>query len=197
MRRGAAKEKILDRRSVLRPSRHWTKEEQLVQCELSLKNVPLAQPPLAFQIERSDHLSVPNQRLEVRRVLGDGVDDGVAESLALRIPGARAEVIRRVLHEARHHVLAGGGHRWVRQARDDDVDVRPRRESPVLRVVVGALHVVQAGRDRDRAPKWRPPPGRLVKSGKPSSARLTFPDEPRNLYRRTSSTNSSGGRGRR
>ena len=29
--------------------------------------------------------------------------------------------------------------------------------------------------------RWRPSPGRLVKFGRPSSARFTFPDEPRNL----------------
>jgi len=35
-----------------------------------------------------------------------------------------------------------------------------------------------------------PTPGRLVKSGSRSTARLTLPDEPRNLKRRTSSSNS-------
>ena len=34
-----------------------------------------------------------------------------------------------------------------------------------------------------------PRPGRQASSGSPSRARFTFPDEPRNRYRRTSSTN--------
>src|SRR5262252_6080276 len=40
----------------------------------------------------------------------------------------------------------------------------------------------------DKAPrKCAPSPGKHLKSGSPSSARFTFPEEPRNLYRLTSS----------
>ena len=65
------------------------------------------------------------------------------------------QVVRRVLHEARHHVLARRRDRRIGEARDHHVDVRPPREAPVLRLVVGALHVVDARRDRDRAAQVR------------------------------------------
>src|SRR5437763_1943204 len=40
--------------------------------------------------------------------------------------------------------------------------------------------------------KCAPSPGKHLNSGSPSSARFTFPDDPRNLYRLTSSRNSPG-----
>ena len=89
-------------------------------------------------------------------------------------------------------MLARRRERRVGQARNHDVDVRTPREAAVLRVVVGALHVLDARRHRDRAAQVRAGPGLHVKLGRPSSARLTLPDDPRNLYRRMSSTKSSG-----
>src|SRR6266568_1743138 len=40
--------------------------------------------------------------------------------------------------------------------------------------------------------RWAPGPGRHLKLGRASRARLTFPEEPRNLYRRTPSRKSAG-----
>ena len=92
------------------------------------------------------------------------------------------EVIRRVLHEAGHHVLARRRHRRVGERRDDDVDVRPAREPAVLRRRrTHAPCSRRSEKSRSRRAGARPAPGRQVKSGSPSSARLTLPDEPRNL----------------
>ena len=88
-------------------------------------------------------------------MLGDGVDDGVAESFALIVPGALSEFVRRVLHEAGKHVLARRRDARVGQARDHHVDVGTAREIAVFRVVVGALHVFDAGRDGDCAAQMR------------------------------------------
>ena len=86
------------------------------------------------------------------RDLGDPVDDRVAEGLAVVVPGAqgRVQVVRRVLDEAADDVLAGRGHRRVDEGRNDHVDVRPAAPAAVLRVVVGALHVVERGAVADR-----------------------------------------------
>ena len=86
-------------------------------------------------------------RGQVRRELGDPIDHGVAERLALLVPAAerRVELVGRVLHEAAHHVLARRRHRRVDQGGDDDVDVGLRAEAAVLRVVVGPLHVIDGG----------------------------------------------------
>ena len=86
MRRRTAQVEILNRRAEHRPARHRTQKEQLLQRELTLENIALAQSPFPFQIERRDHLAMQNDVLDIRRVLGNGVDDGVAELFFLRIP---------------------------------------------------------------------------------------------------------------
>ena len=60
-------------------------------------------------------------------------------------------MVRSVLHEARHDVLARRCHGRIGQAGNDDVDVGPARVVPVFRFVVGALHVLDARRDRNGA----------------------------------------------
>ena len=128
-----------------------------------------------------------HERADVGRVLGERVDHRVAERFALRRPSVAAQVIGRVLHEARHHVLARRRHARVDHDGDDDVHVRPAREGAVLRVVVGALEVIDARRDRDGAARCGPAPGRQLKSGRPSSARFTLADgaaEPEAAHRR-------------
>ena len=117
--------RLPNRRAVLRPSGNRPQEQQLLERQLALKDVALAQPPFALEIERSDDLAVQDQRLQIRRVLGERVDHGIAEALALVIPGRAVQVIRRVLHEARHHVLAGRRHRRVREAGNDDIHIGP------------------------------------------------------------------------
>ena len=56
MGRRPAHVQVLDRRLVLRPARRRAKEEQLLERQLTLEDVAFRQPPLAFEIERRDHL---------------------------------------------------------------------------------------------------------------------------------------------
>ena len=157
------------------------------------KMLPSVRPVVALDVERREHLAVEDEVRMFGRELGDRVDDGVAERLALVVPGRRApgQLVRRVLDEAADDVLAGRRHRRVDQGRDDHVDVRPAAEAAVLGVVVGLLHVVERRAEADGAAEvLARRPGRQVKSGSPSSARLTLPDEPRNLKRRTSASKS-------
>src|SRR6185295_12096376 len=108
MRRRAAHVETVDRRLVLRPSWSRTQEEQLLQCQLALEDIAFRQSPLALEIQRRHHLTMQDGVAHVGRVLGKGVDDDVAEGLALGVPRAVDQMIRSVLHEAGHHVLA----RW-------------------------------------------------------------------------------------
>src|SRR5437764_2619300 len=120
----AAHIKVLHRRAVLRPSRDRTQEEQLLERELALEDVSFGQSELAFQVERRDHLASTDDALDVGRVFGDGVDDGVAEGFFLFVPGAFFQFVRRVLHKAGHDVLAGGRDGRIGQAGYDHVNVR-------------------------------------------------------------------------
>ena len=72
-----------DRRAVLRPVGHRPEEEQLLERELALEDVALGQADDALDVRRREHLAVEDRALQVRRVLGERVDDRVAERLAL------------------------------------------------------------------------------------------------------------------
>src|ERR1051325_8998738 len=91
-------------------------------------------------------------------MLGDGMDDRIAELLASLVPVALLQIVGSVLHKAGHDVTTGGRDRRVRQTWNDDVYIRTAREAPVLGIVVSALHVFDRRRDRDRAAQVRPWP---------------------------------------
>src|SRR5262249_29050138 len=149
---------VLERRRVLRPAGRGPQEEELLERELALEDVALGEAPLTLEVERRDDLPVQDEVLQVRGVLGERVDDGVAELLLLVVPAA-LQVVRRVLDEAREDVLARRRDGRIRQARYDDVDIGARREAPVLRLVVRLLHVRDGRRDGDRAAEVRAFPG--------------------------------------
>src|SRR5688572_13434662 len=83
---GAAHVQVSNRSSVLSPSRRRTKKEQLLQRQFALEDVALRQSPLAFEVERRDDLAMTNDVGEIRRVLGDGVHDGIAKFIAFFVP---------------------------------------------------------------------------------------------------------------
>jgi hypothetical protein len=89
--------------------------------------------------------------------------------LALVVPGPqlRRQLVRRVLDEARDHVLAGRRHRRVDEGRDDHVDVGLGAEPVVLRVVVGLLHLVEARREGDRPAEVLADAGQAREVGQP------------------------------
>ncbi len=122
----------------------------MLERKLSLENVAFAQSPFAFKVERGDNLPVQDDVFDIRCILGDGVDDGVAESFFLVVPvEAGAQLVGRVLHEAGEHVFARRRDGGIGERGNDHVDVGLPREVAVLGVVVGALHVFDGRRDRD------------------------------------------------
>src|SRR6185369_456901 len=151
--RRAAQPEVTDRRLEPRVAGHRTVEEELLERQLALEDVALGQPGRPFDIERGLNVAVKDDVADVRGELGDPVDDGVTERLALVIPRPELgrQLVRRVLDEAADDVLAGRRHRRVDQGRDDHVDVGLAAEVPVLRVVVGGLHVVDRRAEADRA----------------------------------------------
>ena len=106
MRGGAAHIKVVDRSAVVGPAWNGTKEKKLLEGKLALENVALREAEFALEIERRENLAASDDFFDVGSVLGDGVDDGVAESFALVVPGALGKFVRRVLNEAGHHMLA-------------------------------------------------------------------------------------------
>src|SRR5687767_13396296 len=99
MRGRAAHVKVLDWRTILRPTGSGAQGEKLLQSQLTLEDVSFRQPKFAFEIERRYDLPVQNDVFNVRGVLCDGVDDGIAELFALLVPVPFLQIVRRVLHE--------------------------------------------------------------------------------------------------
>ncbi len=141
---GTAHIEVVDRRAVVGPPGHGAEEEKLFEGELALKDITLGETEFALEIERGENLAADDNFFDVGSVLGDGVDDGVAEGLALLVPVALRELVGRILHEAGENVLARGRDTGVGEAGDDHVDVGLAGVAAVLGVVVGALHVLDA-----------------------------------------------------
>src|ERR1700685_734273 len=143
---------IFDGRAETRPPGDWAQEEKLFQREFALENVAFAEAELALQVERRHHLPAHDNVFDIWRVFGDGVDYVIAEGLFLIVPvQAWAELVGRVLHEARHHVLSRRRDRGIGERGNDDIYIRALREISVLRVVVGAFHVFDRGRAGNRS----------------------------------------------
>ena len=113
--------------------------------------LPSVSPVRRSMSTRRDHLAVQHQVAEAGEV---GLEHGlglVAEAVALGVPVAAAQLVRRVLHEARHDVLAGWGHVGVDDRLDRGVDERPLGVPAVLRRVEGPLDVLDRRADVEEA----------------------------------------------
>ena len=88
--------------------------KRLVKRKLAMKNLAARQPILFFQIKRRNDLVRQNQFGQIRRILRERLHYGLAESLALLFPVA-FQLIGRVLHVNRHHMLAFWRKRRIRQ----------------------------------------------------------------------------------
>ena len=87
----------------------------------------------------------------VRRVALDCGDDRLAKCFALSVVPATFDIIGRVLHETRHDMFARRRHVGVDHRGEDHVYVQLFRKAAILRVIVGALDVINARADGDRA----------------------------------------------
>ncbi len=141
-------------------------EEQLIQRVLSVVDVPFGEPVSLLQIQRSQHLSVEDGRLEVGRVFGQRPHDGIPESLSSGgVPLALFEPVGRILGHDGHDVLPRLGHVRVGHGRDGHLQVGASGSCSVLRVIVRPLQVLQAGTDGDDAIQMRAALRHLGKAG--------------------------------
>ena len=149
----AARAKVVafERGAEICPLRRGTQEEDLVQQQFAVEDVAARDARDGFDILRRDDLHADDAFADVRRVSLDGRDDRFAEFVSLRVIPAALEIVRRVLHEARHHVLSRRRHVRVDHGREDHVEIRALRDLPILGVVVGALDVINARADGHRA----------------------------------------------
>ena len=110
---GSAEVEAVDRGSIVRPPRDRPHEEELLDVEITVEDVPLRETEGALEVERRHHLHRLDRAGDVRRVPADPVDHALPQELPVIIPGSGAQPVRDVLHEARHDVLPRGGERRV------------------------------------------------------------------------------------
>ncbi len=96
----------VDRRPVLAPARRRPEEVHLRGEELPGEDVALAEPDHPLDVERGDDLTVVHQVAEAGEERLQRRLHGVAEPVPLGVPVAALEVVRGVLDEAGHDVLA-------------------------------------------------------------------------------------------
>ena len=83
---GAAKEKAANGGAVTRPADERAHGEELVEGEFAVGDVTAGEAVVLFEIERRDDARGEDFRREVGRVFGEGLDDGIGESVALVFP---------------------------------------------------------------------------------------------------------------
>lgn len=140
----------VDGRAEARPFGGGAHEEELMQEQFAVEDVAAGDAGDVFDVDRRDDLFADDGAADVGRVFLDGGDDRFTEGFALGIVPATFDIIRRVLHETRHHMFSGRRHVGVDLGWHDYVDVRLFCKAPILRVVVGALDVIDARADGDR-----------------------------------------------
>ena len=155
MRRGSAQIESPNRRAVVGVPGEGAHEEELRQRHRPLEDVPARKPEAALEVERGEYLPVDHGALEVRRVFAEHVEATVREPVLVAVPVGVAQLIGRVLREDRHHVLSGGRHRRVHHRGNGALEDGIGGRAAVFGVVERLLHVIERGRDVDRAPQVR------------------------------------------
>jgi len=124
MRAGAAKKKSADGRFVTRPIQNGTHGEKLIECELAVKNVASGKAVGSFEIKRRDDLHGFDEIGQIRRVSGQGLDNGVAQLVAARVPVPFFQSEWSELHAGGENVLAIGSERRIENRGNGDVEIR-------------------------------------------------------------------------
>ena len=106
---------------------------------------------MVFEICGRESLHRENFRREIGRVLRERVDHGIAQGVALLRPVAGFQFVRRELHVDGHDVLPGRRQRSIENRRNGNIEIRRAGKFAVLRIVEGALEIIDAGADVDAA----------------------------------------------
>src|SRR5258706_1793996 len=132
MRAGAAKKKAADGRFVARPIENGTHGEKLIECELAMKNVAAGEAVGSFEIKRRDDLHVFDEIGQIRRVSGQGFDNGVSQVEAARVPVPFLQREWGELDAGGENVLAVRSERGIENRGNGDIEPRGFRKFAVL-----------------------------------------------------------------
>jgi hypothetical protein len=80
---GTAEIKIFNRSSIFCPTGDRTKEEELIQSELALKNISFGEAEFLFQIPWRHHLAMKNDVFQVWCIFTQRIDHRIASASRL------------------------------------------------------------------------------------------------------------------
>src|SRR5579864_4066953 len=147
VRTRSAQVKVADWRGVPRPTEQGPRDEQLIEGELAVKDVPAGEAVRLLEIGRRDDLTSDDRRREAWRATLDRACGDIGQRVALNVPRRAAQAIWRVLHISRDDVASVGRERRVDQRWDGELDPRIVGHAAVLRRVERALDAIEIARD--------------------------------------------------
>src|ERR1051326_6125144 len=149
---GTTHVKSRDRCPVLTRAQNWTCGPQLVERHAAVHDIAINESERALQIERRQRRFADNRIAEIRRVLGDGIDNQPRGVLLYVIPVAAIWQLRReVLAKQHAHMLSGRCKTVVEHTWDKEFHNRFAGPTLCLCIEIGAVHVVERWRDDDAA----------------------------------------------
>lgn len=141
--------------AVTRPSGEGPPVEHLPRRHIEMPDVPISQGDPAIDVERCKERPVHNDVTEIRCVMGESVDEMLADLLPPCIPCSLAKIDRRVENPDRHHMVAPWSHCRVIDRGDLDLHHRGSRGPTVPRIIPTAFEVFDRGTDLDMGEAMR------------------------------------------
>src|SRR5579875_3982003 len=141
----------LHRRLVARPAGYRSEGEHLIRRNLAMEDVAAGDADVLFDVRRSENLHVLDGVPDVRRVLGEGVDDVLADLVATAGPITFGQIVGSVLHEEGHRVFPLRSQPIFGRALNVAVHEWSSRWLPKLSIVGRPFQVVDRGIDDDAA----------------------------------------------
>src|ERR1700722_20415912 len=138
---------MFDGSGVPGPAEERAHGENLVEGQFAVEGVAAGQAVGGFEVDGRERLDCQDFWDEVGRVLADGLNDGVAEGVAILLPVAGFQLVGGELHVDGHDVLACWGQGVVLNGGNGNVEIGGGGKFAVFGVIEGALEVVDAGAD--------------------------------------------------
>ena len=131
--------------------KQWPHGEQLIERQLSMKDVPPGKSVLAFKVAWRDDLCANDLTADPRSRPLEHCDDGVEQCVARGSPIPGSERSRSVVHVNRCDMRAMGRKAVVEQLRDRQLEPGTLGELAVLCMVERTFDVVEIWSDLDSA----------------------------------------------
>ena len=126
-----------DGRAVIAMTQHRPRGIELIERHVAVEDVATDQPELAFEVERRVDLAGDDARLEVGRMLRDGIDDMVGDLFAHIVPRPPVRQPRlELLAEQAGDMLARRREAVIDRGRQLHLDDRGLRPAEVARASV-------------------------------------------------------------